>query len=473
MTDDAPLILWFRRDLRLADNPVVTAAAESGRPVIPVFVHDDVAANTPAAPRWRWGLGVERFAAALEEMGSRLVLRAGPAAEVLAALAGETGAADVWWSRLYDADARERDDDVSDALGKDGIGAKAWPGHLLFEPWTVQTKSGGPYKVYTPMWNSVRDRDVPTPEAAPKSLRAPETWPESDSLADWTMGAAMDRGAAVVAPHLVIGEAAARGRLETFVAERMEDYDRMRDRPGVEGTSGLSENLTYGEVGPRTVWHAALAGRDLDELGKGAGTFVKEIVWREFAYHLLHHFPALPEKSWRAGWERFPWREDNEDAEAWRRGRTGMPFVDAAMREMHVTGRMHNRARMIVASYLTKHLMTHWRIGHDFFVSHLVDWDVANNALGWQWAAGCGPDASPYFRVFNPESQLGKFDPKGAYAGRWIAEGQEEPPEKALAFYEAVPRSWDLSPEDDYPDPIVGASEGRERALEAYKARDF
>ena len=473
MTTGAPLVLWFRRDLRLADHPMLAEAVATGRPLIPVFVHDDVVARAPAAPRWRWGLAVERFAAALGEAGSRLTLRAGPAAEVLVRLAGEVGAADVWWSRLYDGDAKARDRDVTDALERAGLGARAWPGHLLFEPWTIETKAGRPYSVYSPMWRAVRGREVAAPEPAPERLRAPDAWPESDALADWRMGAAMRRGAEVVARHVRVGEAAARERLDAFLEDRVDAYDRMRDVPATDGTSGLSENLTYGEIGPRTVWHAARAGRDLAELSAGEETFLKELVWREFAYHLLHHAPDLPDECWRKEWRRFPWREDNPDAEAWRRGRTGIRLVDAAMREIHVKGTMHNRSRLVVASYLVKHLMTHWRVGHDFFADHLIDWDVANNALNWQWVAGCGPDASPFFRVFNPEGQLKRFDPKEVYVRRWVAELADEPSDLALSFYDATPRAWGLGPDDPYPEPVVGAAEGRERALAAFAARDF
>ena len=470
---DAPLILWFRRDLRLADNPMVTAAAATGRPLVPVFVHDDVVAATPAAPRWRWGLGVERFAGALEAAGSRLTLRAGPAAEVLTALAAETGAADIWWSRLYDAEAVARDRDVADALGRAGIGAEGWAGHLLFEPWTIETKTGAPYRVYSPMWRAVRGRDVSAPEPAPEALRPPDAWPRSEERAAWRMEAAMRRGAEVVARHVRVGEVEAAARLEAFLADRVDAYDRMRDVPATDGTSGLSENLTYGEIGPRTVWHAALGGRAVAELSDGEEAFLKELVWREFSYHLLHHAPDLPAETWRKEWRRFPWRDDNPEAEAWRRGRTGIRLVDAAMREIHVKGTMHNRGRLVVASYLVKHLMTHWRVGHDFFAEHLIDWDVANNALNWQWVAGCGPDASPFFRVFNPEAQLRRFDPKEVYVRRWVAELEDEPSELALSFYEATPRAWGLSPEDAYPEPVVEVAEGRDRALEAFRARDF
>jgi deoxyribodipyrimidine photo-lyase len=280
------------------------------------------------------------------------------------------------------------------------------------------------------------------------------------------MERAMRRGAEVVAPHLVVGEEAARARLDAFLDGPVERYARARDRLAQEGTSGLSENLTYGEIGPRTCWHAGHAALDA---GRGDESWLKEIVWREFAYHLLHHFPAMPEATWRPEYRDFPWRQDNADAEAWRRGRTGVRVVDAAMRELYATGRMHNRGRLVTASYLTKHLMTHWRVGHDWFADCLIDWDVANNALNWQWVAGSGPDASPFFRVFNPKTQGEKFDPDRAYRRRWIAEGQKTPPDTALSFFEAVPRAWRLSPGDPYPAPVATAAAGRERALSAFR----
>jgi deoxyribodipyrimidine photo-lyase len=281
----------------------------------------------------------------------------------------------------------------------------------------------------------------------------------------------MRRGAAVVEPHLLVGEASATARLAGFIAHRIAGYDRMRDVPAEAGTSGLSENLTYGEISIRSCWHAGVRARE--EGREGAATWLRELVWREFAYHLLWHAPRLLTGNWREEWDRFPWRRDNADAEAWRRGRTGIPFVDAAMREMFVTGWMHNRARMIVASYLTKHLLTHWRVGHDWFADCLVDWDPANNALGWQWAAGSGPDAAPYFRVFNPETQRQRFDPDGTYLDRWIAEGRSRPAKTALSYFDAIPASWRMSPDDAYPEPVVGLKEGRERALAAYEGRGF
>ncbi len=470
---DRPILYWLRRDLRLSDHPGLAAAAESGRPVVPVFVHDEVVEGLGAAPRFRLGLGLERIAGALEEIGSRLVLRRGDALKTLRALAQETGADTIWWTRAYDPQSVARDRAVKAGLRGDGLEAKSWPGHLLFEPWRVETGQGGYYKVYTPFWRAVKDRDVGAPVPAVSHLRAPAAWPESDALEDWRMGAAMDRGAAVVARHVRVGEAAAQGRLGAFIASGIARYRDRRDLPAEDGTSNLSEPLSLGEISARTCWHAGMRAREEGKVG--AETWLKELVWREFAYHLVFHTPRLASDNWREDWAAFPWNEDERRAEviAWKRGRTGIEFVDAAMREMYVTGRMHNRARMIVASYLTKHLMCHWRIGMDWFAEHLVDWDPASNALGWQWTAGSGPDAAPYFRVFNPDTQAKRFDPDGAYLRRWIAEGQANPPAEALSYFEAVPRHWGLSADRDYPAPVVALDEGRKRALAAYEARGF
>jgi deoxyribodipyrimidine photo-lyase len=470
----SPILMWFRRDLRTSDHPALKAAVESGRPVIPVFIHDRLTMSLGAAPKWRLGLGVGKLAETLECLGSRLILRRSEnALDALLELVKETGAEAVYWSRLYDPETVERDKAIKSSLGDAGLEARSFGGHLMFEPWTVETKSGGYYKVYTPFWRAVKDRDVDAPRSAPSELAAPTSWPESDTLEDWNMGAEMDRGADVVRPFVQLGEEAAQSRLGYFIGHIVEDYDTTRDLPATDGTSNLSENLSLGEISPHQCWHAS--PRAFEEGKKGAGTFLKELVWREFAYHLMHHTPRILNANWREEWKSFPWNEDGRASEiwAWKKGRTGMKFVDAAMRELYTTGRMHNRGRMIVASYLTKHLMTHWRIGQAWFDECLIDWDPANNALGWQWSAGSGPDATPFFRVFNPETQVDKFDKDGTYIRRWIAEGQDDPPEKALAYFEAIPRHWGLSPEDDYPEPITTASEGRSRALEAYENRDF
>ncbi|MBY6200158.1 DNA photolyase family protein [Maritalea mobilis] len=469
----APVLYWTRRDFRLSDNPALVAACESGAPVIPVFICDEVVETHGAAPKWRLGLGAEAFGEALSDAGSRLIFRRGKALDVLRALIEETGAVAVHWNRLYDPDSRTRDEAVKSALKADGIEAVSHAGHILFEPWTVETGSGGFYKVYTPFWKAVRGRD-PGAVLSPPDIPAPQSWPESDDPADWALAADMRRGAEIVRPYLAVGEEAAHGRLGAFMANGIDAYAEARDDLAKDGTSHLSENLTYGEISARACWRAGQ--RAMDEGKTGAETFLKELVWRDFAYHLVYHTPRITSGNWREEWDAFPWNEDERKAEvkAWKQGRTGMQIVDAAMREMYVTGRMHNRARMLVASYLTKHLMCHWKIGLDWFEHCLVDWDPASNAMGWQWSAGSGPDATPYFRVFNPETQAEKFDKHGRYRRRWLAETTSQPPDTATSYFDAIPQSWGLSASDAYPSaPIVSAAEGRKRALHAYENRDF
>jgi len=465
----APVIMWFRRDLRLGDHAALVAAVASGRPVVPVFLLDATVEALGAAAKWRLGEAVRVLAVTLRARGSDLVLRRGPALETLRALVAETRAAAVYWQRVHDPEGMARDREIKASLAADGLEARSFPGALLFEPWTVETGQGKPYSVYSPYWKAVRSRDPGAVLAAPRDIPAPPGWPRSDQLADWHMGAAMWRGATVVAGHAGIGEAVARDRLRHFVAERMARYRDGRDCPAAAVTSGLSENLAWGEISPRTIWQAAMGARDAGN--PGAEKFLSELVWRDFAWHLLYHHPRMATENWREGWDRFPWCPDNEDAERWRRGMTGEPFVDAAMREMYVTGRMHNRARMVVASYLTKHLLTDWRVGLRWFADCLTDWDPASNAMGWQWVAGSGPDAAPYFRIFNPRTQAGKFDPDGAYRRRWIAEGEAVPEDTARAYFRAVPKAWGLAPEAPYPAPMIELDAGRKRALDAYAAR--
>lgn len=473
MTENSPIVMWFRRDLRLADHAALTAACATGRPVIPLFINDELVAGQGAAPRFRLGLSVGALVADLEAIKSKLVLRSGDALGVLRAVIAQTGAGSVYWSRLYDPVSKARDTEVKAALKADGVEAVSFAGHLLFEPWTVETKTGGFYKVFTPMWKMVRGRELSDCLPRPSRIIAPENWPASEDLADWALGADMRRGAAVMEPYCHVGEARAADRLNHFIRERVANYQMNRDLPSVDGTSRLSENLTYGEISPLTCWHA---GWHAMHAGKAdAEVFLKELVWREFAYHLAHHTPRIIDQNWKPDWDQFAWNTDetHPDVIAWKQGRTGVPFVDAAMREMYVTGTMHNRGRMIVASYLTKHLMTHWKIGKAWFDDCLIDWDPASNAMGWQWSAGSGPDATPYFRVFNPVTQLEKFDKMGGYAARWIAEGRAKPSDTALSYFDAVPLSWGLSPDHTYPAPVVDVAMGRQRALDAYKTRDF
>lgn len=468
----APTILWLRRDLRLADNPALNAAIAAGGPVIPVFVLDPLTQALPAAPKWRMGLGLEHFANALAGVGSKLILRSGDVVEVLRALATETGATSILWNRLYDPETRARDTHVKEGLREAGLTATSYNGHVLFEPWTVETKTGGYYKVYSPFWRAVRDRDPGLPLPPPAAVPGPATWPASDDLEDWQMGRAMRRGAAIVARHIHVGEDRALARLAAFTDDNIEHYKAERDMLDRDACSGLSENLTYGEISARTIWHAGWRG--VEQGRAGAEHFVKELVWRDFAHHLVYHTPQITSENWRPQWDAFPWASDSPHLTLWQQGRTGMQAVDAAMREMYVTGRMHNRARMLVASYLTKHLMVHWKAGMDWFAECLVDWDPASNAMGWQWTAGSGPDAAPYFRIYNPETQAEKFDPRGTYRRRWLAEITNRPTETALEYFDAIPKSWRMAPDHPYPAaPIVTARAGREAALAAYEARKW
>jgi deoxyribodipyrimidine photo-lyase len=469
----SPILMWFRRDLRLGDHEALTAAVGSGHPVIPVFLHDEMVDALGAAPKMRLGLAVESLGQALADKGSRLILRRGKAVDALRDLIAETGAGAVYWSRLYDPATRARDTALKAALRDDGVTAESFAGHVLFEPWTVQTKTGGFYRVFTPMWKAVRDINLSADLPAPAKLPAPESWPASDALDDWQMAAPMRRGADILRSHCTVGERAASDRLGAFIAHRVVDYARNRDLPAVDGTSRLSENLTYGEISPRRCWHAGW--RALHAGKADAEVFLKELVWREFAYHLAFHTPHITSRNWKEDWDAFPWRTDATHPEvvAWKQGRTGMQFVDAAMREMYVTGTMHNRGRMIVASYLTNHLMTHRQIGLDWFADCVIDWDPCSNAMGWQWSSGSGPDATPYFRVFNPVTQLDKFDRDRVYVRRWIAEGDSAPTETALSYFDMIPRSWGLSADDPYPAEVVTADEGRKRALAAYAERGF
>ena len=456
-------ILWFRRDLRLSDHAALTAAAQRG-PVLPVFILDPVFEQLGAAAQLRLLLSLRALSQDLQARGMRLVLRRGAAWPTLNALVQESGADAIFWSRAYDAPSVARDTEVKAAAIETGLKAQSFTGSVLFEPWTVETGQGVPYRVYTPFWKAVRNRDVPPPISTP-SLAAPIAWPASDLLEEWSLDAEMHRGAEVVAANQSAGEQAAQSRFVDFLDHKIDSYKSARDYLNVPATSDLSDALTLGEITPAQMWHG---GRKKMQSGAaGAEHFLKEVVWREFAWHLMWHFPEIDRKNWRESWDRFHWHENASDPffVAWCQGRTGIALVDAAMRELYVTGKMHNRARMIVASYLTKHLRMHWRLGMHWFAECLVDWDPASNAMGWQWVAGSGPDAAPYFRIYNPDTQAEKFDADGAYRQRWL----DPKGAGARAFMAAIPRSWLPEFESPPTDPIVALSAGRDAALKAYE----
>ncbi len=478
-----PVLLWFRRDLRLADNPALDAAQASGRPVIPVYITDDEDAGASAL---EWALGgaqrwwLHRSLAVLEKsltaLGSRLILQRGPAEATLAALIGETGAGAVYWNRRYEPWAMRRDEQIKAGLRQQGVEARSFNAALLREPWEVATKTGGPYKVFTPFWEALRTAGAPpVPLPAPERIPAPGSFPESDALASWGLLPTAPDWAGGLRDAWQPGEEAAQARLRDFADETVFGYHDQRDQPGTAGTSRLSPHLAFGEIGPRQIWHAVQASalaRTGDPMPKGAEVYLSEIAWREFSYHLLYHFPDLPAQPLRPEFAHFPWADDPAGLEAWQSGLTGYPIVDAGMRELWATGWMHNRVRMIVASFLIKDLLVDWRQGAAWFWDTLVDADLASNAASWQWVAGSGADAAPYFRVFNPVTQGSKFDPAGTYVRRWL-------PELAGLPDRVIHAPWTANPLDlaaagvrlgrDYPEPIVDHAMARKRALERYQ----
>ncbi len=443
----ATTIVWFRHDLRLDDNPALIAAAKRGA-VVPVFIwspEEEAPWEPGAASRWWLHHSLVAVAASLEKAGSPLLIRRGPALATLRKLASETGATHVAWNRRYEPAVVKRDTAVKKALSNDGLSVESFNGGLLYEPMNVATKEGRPYQVFTPFWRALLSRPEPDePAAAPRKL-APTGTLASLSLDSLDLLPRID-WAGTMRKTWSPGEAGAKKRLETFLAKRLTSYGTERDRPDHEGTSALSPHLHFGEISPRRVWHAvreAAGGRPAAKMQGSPEVYLRELGWREFAHHLLFHFPHTTDKPLREDYARFPWAKDPVGLRAWHKGRTGYPIVDAGMRQLWATGWMHNRVRMIVASFLVKDLRISWLEGARWFWDTLVDADLAANTLGWQWAAGCGADAAPYFRIFNPTSQGEKFDPDGDYVNRWV----------------------DL--ERDYPEPIVDHAEARKLALAA------
>ncbi|PWR23339.1 cryptochrome/photolyase family protein [Zavarzinia compransoris] len=471
MAAPRPHILWFRRDLRLADNPALAQAAAGGQPLIPLYILDD-SAGGPLGGAQRWWLhhSLAALDAALRRLGSALVLRRGPAADVLERVAEETGADTVHWNRLYDPAAIARDTALKAALTTRGITVASFNAALLFEPWTIRNQSGRPFKVFTPFWKACLAAPAPdAPLPAPPRL-APASLPAGERLDEWALRPRAPDWAAGFAPCWQPGEAGAGARLGDFLDGAVGRYKAARDRPDLAATSRLSPHLAFGEIGPRQVWHAVhhASGRE-PAAAPGAAQFLAEIGWREFSYHLLFHQPQMPERPLRAEFAAFPWAADGDGLAAWRRGLTGYPIVDAGMRELWQTGWMHNRVRMIAASFLVKDLLVPWQRGEAWFRETLLDADVASNAASWQWVAGCGADAAPYFRIFNPVLQGEKFDPEGHYIRRFV-------PELAPLPAAALHRPWaqaDLARRcgvtigRDYPAPIIDHGFARRRALAA------
>jgi deoxyribodipyrimidine photo-lyase len=459
-------LVWFRNDLRLADNPALIAGLGSGQPVVPLYILDE---ETPglrpmgAASRWWLHHSLSSLDASLRALGSRLILRRGPAEKVIDEVAAEYDATSIYWNRAYDQPTRERDARVKQSFNRRGLFAKSLKGNLLYEPWEVKTGSGGSFKVFTAFWRACRE--LPSPDAGlppPKSLPAPTKWLASDTLGDWELLPVAPDWAGGMRATWTPGEDNAKRRLSAFLDTALANYRDARDLPAVPATSRLSPYLAFGEISPRQIWRAATAR------GMSAATekFLAEVGWREFSYNLLYHHGDLSRHNFRSEFDSFPWICEDGILDAWCRGRTGYPIVDAGLRELWTTGWMHNRVRMIVASFLTKDLLIDWRAGERWFWDTLVDADPANNAAGWQWVAGCGADAAPFFRIFNPVLQGEKFDPRGDYVRRWLPELRGLPAD-------VVHRPWDADPRlpaEIYPQRIVDHAKARDRALVAFRS---
>lgn len=450
----SPSIVWFRDDLRLADHPALRAALDRGEPIIGLYVLDEESEGVrPLGGAARWWLhhSLASLGERLGEKGSTLVLRRGPAERVVREVVTDAGAGAVFWNRRYGGPEREIDTALKEGLRDDGLEVRSFAGSLLFEPWTVKTGSGTPYSVFTPFWNAARDLPAPrAPLPEPREITGPRSRPRSDDLADWALLPTAPDWAGGLRETWQPGEPAARARLRAFLDDDLGSYDAARDEPSAGATSLLSPRLRWGEISPHTVWHETIAHAGSGRHAASAHRFLSELGWREFAWHTLFHSPDLATANWRRGFDAFPWpRLKPSHLTAWEKGETGLPLVDAGMRELWHTGYMHNRVRMVTASFLTKNLLIDWRLGEQWFWDTLVDADGANNPFNWQWVAGSGADASPYFRIFNPERQAEKFDPKGLYIGQWAPDSAEREPIvdlaatrlAALEAYEQVKRA--------------------------------
>jgi len=471
-------IVWFRNDLRLADNPALTAACQSFGTVVPVFIwapEEELEWAPGSASRWWLHQSLAKLRDQLVEHGTQLVLRVGPSLKALQQLIQETGAQGVYWNRRYEPAVIRRDTQIKSALRDQGVQVETFNAGLLHEPWTIQNKSRRPFQVFTPFWKACLEAADPEPPlSAPKTLRPLNPTLASLAVAELQLEPVIDW-----ATHMrrawTPGEAGAATELQRFLNDAFVDYESAREQPGRNGSSRLSPHLHFGEISPRQVVGAMKAcgqTQGSKDPSWRSSQFYAEVGWREFAHHLLFHFPDTPQRPLRPEFEHFPWRTEPKLFKSWQRGRTGYPLVDAGMRQLWKTGWMHNRVRMVVASFLVKNLLISWQEGAAWFWDTLVDADLANNTLGWQWTAGCGADAAPFFRVFNPVLQGEKFDPQGDYVRHWI-------PELARVPNRWIHRPWEAPATDlrasgvelgsTYPEPVVTLFSSRERALEAYR----
>jgi deoxyribodipyrimidine photo-lyase len=457
-----PVIMWFRQDLRLTDNAAFAAAAAAG-PVLPVYILDD---DTPG--EWQWG-GASRWWLhhSLKALGENLplILRRGRADVVIADLIAETSASALYFTRDYAPWSGGLEARVKAVCDPRNVSCHRYGGFLLHEPESIRNGSGQFFKVYTPFAKVCFAKGDPRP---PKPKPEFKTWSgtvQHDDLEDWSLLPRHPDWANGLRSAWKPGADGATDALHAFLEAGLADYADGRDRPDKATTSRLSAHLHWGEISPAQVWSATRSAMDnaAGRLDRSGEKFLKEVLWREFSYHLLHHVPTFPDHPFRPEFADFPWADDKNSLERWQHGKTGYPIVDAGMRELWATGIMHNRVRMIVASFLIKDLLIPWQAGERWFWDTLVDADIASNSASWQWVAGCGADAAPYFRVFNPVLQGEKFDPNGMYVKRWV-------PELRDVGSDMIHRPWEMAtPPSDYPKPMINHALARDRALAAFK----
>jgi deoxyribodipyrimidine photo-lyase len=471
--NESPVIIWFRQDLRTADNPAFTTALTRKQIIIPLYIYsaDDSKWSPGSGSRWWLQQTLHKLDISLRTLGSRLIVRLGEADSVLEQVANEVKAKRVFYNRRYDPQGIREQTTVEQNLIRKGIALESFNGSLLYEPELIKNRKGEPFKVFTPFWNACRESMAPaTPLPAPKSLPSPASWPSSERIRfDEDEMDTMNWKA-----HWAPGEDASKKLLRTFASKRVGNYKTDRDRPDIAGTSRLSPYLHFGEISPRQIWtriQKFASGKDRVADKENASSYLRQLGWREFANYLLYHYPDTMDKPLRNKFANFPWKNNAKMFNAWREGRTGYPLVDAGMRELAQTGWMHNRVRMIAASFLVKHLLIPWQRGAEWFWDRLVDADAANNTLGWQWVAGCGADAAPFFRIFNPIIQGAKFDPQGLYVRKWIPELHKLPNRWIYCPWEAPSENLanaEVKLGRTYPYPIVDHGLARQRALKAY-----
>ncbi|GGD03321.1 cryptochrome/photolyase family protein [Aquisalinus flavus] len=478
MSSTSPVLFWFRQDLRLDDNPALRAAIDTGQPVVPVFVLDDVTPGDMAygsASRWWLHKSLDSLGEQLKSAGSTLVLRRGDAKEIIPKLVQEIGASQVFWNRRYAKWQVEADKALKKSLEDDEIRVTSCNGRLLYEPWDIETKSGGPYRVFTPFWKALKSQgNVRDTVTAIRKIDGPSRYPATDTLSDWALLPTKPNWAKGFEEVWEPGEKGAMSALRNFLDGPVDSYKDDRNRPDRNGTSRLSPHLHFGEISPVQIWHLVRNKISAGEVPDSQGdVFLSEIAWREFSYSLIYFNPEMHKKELMEKFRDFPWEHSEKKLEAWKKGQTGYPIVDAGMRQLWREGWMHNRIRMVVGSFLVKHLLLDWRDGMMWFWDTLVDADEANNTASWQWIAGCGADAAPYFRIFNPMTQGERFDPDGDYVRKYVEELRDLPAKHIHTPWDApkdVLKKAGVELGRTYPEPMVDHKQARQNALDAYQS---